>query len=172
MGFVEVIKNDVYFKRHQVRFRRRQEGKIGYYAWKRLVIQDKNKYNTPKYRMIVLVTNRNPICQIAYTLIEGDVIICAPYAQELPKYSVKAGPTKYATSYCTGLLLVRRLLSRFCMDTIYEDQVEVTAINIAWNALLVSLVPSLAIWIQVLPELQSSFRGPEGNCGWRLVYSS
>lgn len=103
--------------------------------------------------MIVLVTNRNPICQIAYARIEGDVIICAPYAQELPKYNVKAGPTKYAAAYCTGLLLVCRLLSRFCMDKICEGQVEVTEMNTLWKTLLVSLAPSLAIWMQVLPEL-------------------
>ena len=118
-----------------------------------MVIQDKNKYNTPKYRMIVRITNRNPICQIAYARIEGDVIICTPYAQELPKYSVKAGATKYAAAYCTGLLLVHRLLSTFCMDKICEGQVEVTEMNTAWKALLVSLAPSLAIWMQVLPEL-------------------
>uniref|UniRef100_A0A8C3J6R9 Ribosomal protein L5 n=1 Tax=Calidris pygmaea TaxID=425635 RepID=A0A8C3J6R9_9CHAR len=40
------------------------EGKTDYYARKRLVIQDKNKYNTPKYRMIVRVTNRDIICQL------------------------------------------------------------------------------------------------------------
>lgn len=40
------------------------EGKTDYYARKRLVIQDKNKYNTPKYRMIVRVTNRDIICQV------------------------------------------------------------------------------------------------------------
>ncbi|KAB0355474.1 hypothetical protein FD755_021982, partial [Muntiacus reevesi] len=42
-GFVKGIKNKAYFKRHQ----------------KCLVIQDKNKYNTPKYRVIVHVTNRD-----------------------------------------------------------------------------------------------------------------
>ncbi|CAO2633487.1 60S ribosomal protein L5 (Fragments) [Lemmus lemmus] len=57
MGFVKVVKNKAYFKRYQVRFRRRREGKTDYYARKRLVIQDKNKYNTPKYRMIV----QNPV---------------------------------------------------------------------------------------------------------------
>jgi len=41
------------------------EGKTDYYARKRLVIQDKNKYNTPKYRMIVRVTNRDIICQVS-----------------------------------------------------------------------------------------------------------
>uniref|UniRef100_A0A8C9A788 Large ribosomal subunit protein uL18 C-terminal eukaryotes domain-containing protein n=1 Tax=Prolemur simus TaxID=1328070 RepID=A0A8C9A788_PROSS len=55
MGFVKVVKN---------------KGKTDYYAQKRLVIQDKNKYNTPKYRMIVRVTNRDIICQIIY---EGQV---------------------------------------------------------------------------------------------------
>uniref|UniRef100_A0A2I2ZRH5 Ribosomal protein L5 eukaryotic C-terminal domain-containing protein n=1 Tax=Gorilla gorilla gorilla TaxID=9595 RepID=A0A2I2ZRH5_GORGO len=63
MGFVKVVKNKADFKRYQ--------GKTDYYARKRLVIQDKNKYNTPKYRMIVRVTNRDIICQIAYARIEG-----------------------------------------------------------------------------------------------------
>ncbi|CAH6792758.1 unknown_gene_583 [Phodopus roborovskii] len=102
MGFVKVVKNKAYFKRYQVRVRRWREGKTDYYARKRLVIQDKNKYNTPKYRMI-----------IAYACIEGDMIVCAAYAHELPKYGVKVGLTNYAAAYCTGLLLARRLLNRF-----------------------------------------------------------
>jgi len=40
------------------------EGKTDYFARKRLVIQDKNKYNTPKYRMIVRSSNRDIICQV------------------------------------------------------------------------------------------------------------
>ncbi|XP_054690321.1 60S ribosomal protein L5 [Grus americana] len=126
MGFVKVVKNKAYFKRYQVKFRRRREGKTDYYARKRLVIQDKNKYNTPKYRMIVRVTNRDIICQIAYARIEGDMIVCAAYAHELPKYGVKVGLTNYAAAYCTGLLLARRLLNKFGLDKIYEGQVEVT----------------------------------------------
>ncbi|XP_058034459.1 large ribosomal subunit protein uL18 isoform X2 [Ahaetulla prasina] len=126
MGFVKVVKNKAYFKRYQVKFRRRREGKTDYYARKRLVIQDKNKYNTPKYRMIVRVTNRDIICQIAYARIEGDMIVCAAYAHELPKYGVKVGLTNYAAAYCTGLLMARRLLNKFGLDKIYEGQVEVT----------------------------------------------
>ncbi|CAO2594053.1 60S ribosomal protein L5 [Lemmus lemmus] len=126
MGFVKVVKNKAYFKRYQVRFRRRREGKTDYYARKRLVIQDKNKYNTPKYGMIVRVTNRDIICQIAYARIEGEMIVCAAYAHQLPKYGVKVGLTNYAAAYCTSLLLARRLLNRFGMDKIYEGQVEVT----------------------------------------------
>lgn len=45
------------------------EGKTDYYARKRLVIQDKNKYNTPKYRMIVRVTNRDIICQVRFVVL-------------------------------------------------------------------------------------------------------
>jgi len=126
MPFVKVVKNKQYFKRFQVKFRRRREGKTDYYARKRLVVQDKNKYNTPKYRMIVRFTNKDIICQIAYARIEGDVIVGAAYAHELPRYGVKVGLTNYAAAYCTGLLLGRRILEKFKLDTIYQGQTEVT----------------------------------------------
>jgi len=125
MGFVKVVKNKAYFKRFQVKFKRRREGRTDYYARKRLIVQDKNKYNTPKYRMIVRTTNRDVICQIAYARIEGDVIICAAYSHELPRYGVKVGLTNYAAAYCTGLLLARRLLKKLGLDGIYEGQKEV-----------------------------------------------
>jgi len=120
MGFVKVVKNKAYFKRFQVKFKRRREGKTDYYARVRLVVQDKNKYNTPKYRMIVRFTNKDIICQIAYARIEGDVIVCAAYSHELPRYGVKVGLTNYAAAYCTGLLLARRLLKKFSLDSIYK----------------------------------------------------
>ena len=122
MGFVKVVKNKAYFKRFQVKFRRRREGRTDYYARKRLTFQDKNKYNTPKYRLIVRFTNKDIICQIAYARIQGDVIVCAAYAHELPRYGVKVGLTNYAAAYCTGLLLARRLLKKFGMDSIYKGQ--------------------------------------------------
>lgn len=126
MGFVKVVKSKAYFKRYQVKFRRRREGKTDYFARKRLVVQDKNKYNTPKYRMVVRFTNRDIICQIAYAKIEGDIIVCAAYGHELIKYGIKVGFTNYAASYCTGLLLARRLLHKFGLDKVYEGQVDVT----------------------------------------------
>lgn len=126
MGFVKVVKNKAYFKRYQVKFRRRREGKTDYYARKRLVIQDKNKYNTPKYRLIVRITNRDIISQIAFARIEGDMIVSAAYSHELPRYGVKVGLTNYAAAYCTGLLLARRLLNKFGLDKVYEGQVEIT----------------------------------------------
>ena len=125
MGFVKVVKNKAYFKRYQVQFRRRREGRTDYYARKRLVVQDKNKYNTPKYRMIVRFTNKDIICQIAYAKIEGDYVICAAYAHELPRYGLKVGLTNYAAAYCTGLLLARRILKKYKLDEIYAGQTEV-----------------------------------------------
>ena len=122
---MKVIKNRAYFKRFQVKFKRRREGKTDYYARKRLVTQDKNKYNTPKYRLIVRFTNKNIVCQIAHAKIEGDVVVCAAYSHELPRYGVKVGLTNYAAAYCTGLLLARRLLTKLNLAESYEGQLEI-----------------------------------------------
>ena len=81
------------------------------------MIQDKKKYNTPKYKMIVHVTNRDITYQIAYASIEGDMILCAAYAHELPNFGMKVGLTNYAAAYCTSLLLACRLLNRFHVET-------------------------------------------------------
>ncbi|XP_014087556.1 large ribosomal subunit protein uL18 [Bactrocera oleae] len=126
MGFVKVVKNKQYFKRYQVKFRRRREGKTDYYARKRLIFQDKNKYNTPKYRLIVRLSNKDITVQIAYARIEGDRVVCAAYSHELPKYGVKVGLTNYAASYCTGLLVARRILHKLGLDTLYGGCTEVT----------------------------------------------
>jgi len=122
MGFLKVIKNNTYFKRYQVQYRRRREGKTDYYARKRLVTQDKNKYNTPKYRLVVRFTNKDVIAQIAYSTLEGDHVVAAAYAHELPKYGVKVGLTNYASSYATGLLLARRVLTKLNLASAYAGQ--------------------------------------------------
>jgi large subunit ribosomal protein L5e len=125
MGFVKVVKNKQYFKRYQVKFKRRREGKTDYYARKRLIVQDKNKYNTPKYRLIVRLSNKDITCQIAYSRIEGDKILCAAYSHELPKYGIKVGLTNYAAAYCTGLLLARRVLQKLKLDKLYPGNEEI-----------------------------------------------
>merc|ERR1712122_240023 len=125
MGFIKVVKDKAYFKRFQVKFRRRREGKTDYYARRRLVVQSKNKYNTPKYRMIVRFTNKDICCQIAYARIEGDVVVCAAYSHELPLYGIKVGLTNYAAAYCTGLLLARRVLKKMNLDSAYEGNTEI-----------------------------------------------
>ncbi|RFS88293.1 hypothetical protein CH426_26235, partial [Klebsiella aerogenes] len=63
MAFIKVQKTRAYFKRFQVKFKRRREGKTDYRARNRLINQDKNKYNTPKYRFVVRFTNKDIITQ-------------------------------------------------------------------------------------------------------------
>lgn len=125
MGFVKVVKNKAYSKRFQVKYKRRRQGVTDYYARKRLCVQDKNKYDAHKYRLIVRFTNKDIVCQIAYAKIEGDQIVSSAYAHELPKYGVKVGLTNYAAAYCTGLLIARRTLQKFGLDKLYEGQTEV-----------------------------------------------
>jgi len=124
-AFVAVQKNKAYFKRYQPKFARRRSGKTDYFARKRLCVQDKNKYGTPKYRLVVRITNKDIIAQVAYARIQGDIVVSAAYAHELPRYGAKVGLTNYAAAYATGLLIGRRVLQKFGLDTLYEGQLEV-----------------------------------------------
>jgi large subunit ribosomal protein L5e len=120
MPFVKVVKNKAYFKRYQVKFRRRREGKTDYRARKRLVCQDRNKYNTPKYRLVVRFSNKACICQIVYSEIVGDKVMCCASSTELGRYGLKVGLKNYAAAYCTGLLCARRLLKKIGLDSVYK----------------------------------------------------
>ena len=53
--------DDAVYSRYQTKYKRRQSGKTDYYARKRLITQAKNKYNAPKYRLVVRFTNRDII---------------------------------------------------------------------------------------------------------------
>jgi len=123
MGFVKVVKNKAYFKRFQVKFRRRRECKTDYYARQRLITQDKNKYKTPKYRFVVRKSHRDITCQIFSADLTHDISIASAYSHELPRYGVKVGLTNYASAYCTGLLLARRVNSKFSLP--YEGTSEI-----------------------------------------------
>jgi len=123
MGFVKVVKNKAYYMRFQVKFRRRRECKTDYYARKRLIMQDKNKYKTPKYRFVVRFTNKDVVCQIIAADLTHDVVLAAAYAHELPRYGVKLGLTNFAAAYCTGLLLARRVNAKFNLK--YEGTTDV-----------------------------------------------
>ncbi|KAH8480135.1 hypothetical protein H0E87_030392 [Populus deltoides] len=126
MAFAKAQKSRAYFKRYQVKFKRRRAGKTDYRARIRLINQDKNKYNTPKYRFVVRFTNKDIIAQIASASIAGDIVLASAYAHELPRYGLEAGLTNYAAAYCTGLLLARRVLKMLEMDDEYEGNVEAT----------------------------------------------
>jgi len=122
---IKIQKNKAYFKRYQPKFKRRQDGKTDYQARRGLCAQYKNKFNTPKYRLVVRTTNRDVVAQVVYSRMAGDVVICAAYSHELPKYGVKVGLKNYAAHYCTGLLLARRLLAKMKLDKLYVGQTEV-----------------------------------------------
>merc|ERR1712125_57048 len=106
MGFVKLVKNKAYYKRFQVKYKRRREGKTDYYARKRLVTADKNKFATPKYRFVVRFTNKDIICQVISSKIKGD--------------------TNHAAAYCVGLLCARRLLKSKGLDSKFIGTEEVT----------------------------------------------
>jgi large subunit ribosomal protein L5e len=125
MAFAKVVKNNAYFKRYQVKYRRRRENKTDYYARRRLVAQDRNKYNSPRYRLVVRLTNKDVITQIVYSKIVGDVVLAAAYAHELPLFGAKVGLTNYAACYATGLLLARRLLTKYKLADKHKDATEV-----------------------------------------------
>jgi len=120
MPFVKQVKNKAYYKRYQTKYRRRREGKTDYYARKRLVTQAKNKYNSPKYRLVVRITNKDIITQIVYAKLQGDFVLAAAYAHELPRYGIKHGLTNWSAAYATGLLLARRVLQKLGLDDKYE----------------------------------------------------
>ena len=120
MAFVKLVKNKAYFMRYQTKFRRRHQGKTDYYARKRLIIQDKDKYNTPKYRLVVRFTSTRVIAQVVYATIQGDKVFTAADSNELRRFGVTAGLTNYASSYATGLLVARRLLKKVGLDGMYE----------------------------------------------------
>jgi large subunit ribosomal protein L5e len=120
MAFVKVVKSKAYFKRFQVKYRRRREGKTDYYARKRLVQQDKNKYETPKFRFVVRRTNQRIICQVTFAKINGDRVLCQADSFELKKYGLESGLTNYSAAYATGLLCARRLLTDLGLAEKYQ----------------------------------------------------
>jgi len=114
------IKNKAYFKRYQVKFRRRRAGKTDYRQRKGLIIQDRNKYATPKYRLVVRFSNKNITCQVVYSTLTHDVVVAAAYSSELPNFGLKFGLTNYAAAYCTGLLIARRVLTKLGLASTYK----------------------------------------------------
>jgi len=116
MPFSKTVKNDAYFSRYQVKYKRRRVGKTDYYARKRLITQAKNKYNAPKYRLVVRFTNRDIIAQIITSEVNGDKVFSSAYGHELKRYGISHGITNWAAAYCTGLLLARRTLKKLELD--------------------------------------------------------
>jgi len=124
MAFVKVTKKKSYFKRYQVKFRRRREFKTDYAARRTMVKQDLNKYDSKRYRLVVRSTNKEIICQIIYSSVTGDHCMAQATSQELRKWGLSTGFTSYAAAYATGLLVARRLLQKLKMDQVFKGAEE------------------------------------------------
>eukprot|EP00933_Yihiella_yeosuensis_P067003 TRINITY_DN715_c0_g1_i10.p1 TRINITY_DN715_c0_g1~~TRINITY_DN715_c0_g1_i10.p1 ORF type:complete len:314 (-),score=88.31 TRINITY_DN715_c0_g1_i10:72-1013(-) len=124
MAFVKVLKNTAYFKRFQVARRRRRQGKTDFYARRKMVRQDKNKFNNRKYRLVVRFTNKRVICQVMYATLRGDITVAAASSNELTAFGIPCGHKNYAAAYATGLLVARRTLKKFGLDEKFKGKEE------------------------------------------------
>ncbi|EJT52689.1 60S ribosomal protein l5-b [Trichosporon asahii var. asahii CBS 8904] len=118
------VKSSAYFSRYQVKPRRRREGKTDYQARRALTTQAKNKFASPKYRLVVRITNRQVICQVTYAKLQGDVVLVQASSKELPRYGIKHGLTNWTAAYATGLLVARRALTKVGLADKYEGFTE------------------------------------------------
>jgi len=125
MGFVKILKNGAYSSRMQTKPRRRRSGKTDYFARRRLVFQDKNKYDQKKYRLVVRRTNSKFILQIIYSNMNGDVVMTAAESTELKQHGLTVGLTNFSAAYATGLLLARRLLKKVGLADLYKVNEEI-----------------------------------------------
>jgi len=119
-------KNRAYYMRFNPKMRRRRQAKTDYQARRTLIYTDKDKYNAPRYRFVVRLTNRTVICQIVSSKIIGDEVLACAYSSELPRYGLEVGLTNYAACYATGLLCARRVLKKLGLDQAYEGTEEIT----------------------------------------------
>ena len=111
MKLIKKIKNSSFHSRFQVKWRRRREGKTNYYKRKRLLIQDKQKYNNAKYRLVVRISNKNILCQLIYSRLEGDFVLSSSYSNKLCKIGLPFENNNFSTSYINGLYLSKKFFS-------------------------------------------------------------
>ena len=167
----KLIKNKAYFKRYQVKYKRRREGKTDYRARKRLITQDKNKCGIalPARRAVL-----EPICDCLRPLrrsrgrqvhLHGDV---EGATQIRPEERLK----NFAAAYATGLLCARRLLQKVGLDELYEGNddpdgevvsTEAGKKSAASRSSMMTSGPSSACWMRASPPPQRPprLRGPE-----------
>lgn len=88
--------------------------------------------------MIVRISNRFCLCQIASSTIRGDDILVQAHSRELSKFGLPGnfGLKNWTACYATGLLLARRvlkklgMLSQIAFDCLYSRQVTKTGVEV------------------------------------------
>ncbi|PWN23517.1 hypothetical protein BCV69DRAFT_279446 [Microstroma glucosiphilum] len=124
MPFVKQTKNSAYYSRYQTKYRRRRSGHTDYQQRRALVSQAKNKYGSPKYRLVVRFSNKYVTCQIISSKIIGDFVLTQASSKELPRYGIKHGLSNWTAAYATGLLVARRALTILGLADKYEGVTE------------------------------------------------
>lgn len=99
-------------------------GHTDYRQRHKLITQDKNKYGSPKYRLVVRFSNKFVLVQVVAADICGDKVLCAASSKELPNYGLTMGLKNFAAAYCTGLLCARRLLKAHGLEELYAGTEE------------------------------------------------
>jgi len=90
-----------------------------------LVFQNKDKYDSKKYRLVVRRTNQRIICSVNYSTLTGDMTLASADSHQLRAHGLNAGLTNYSAAYCTGLLVARRLLASKGMADMYKGNSKV-----------------------------------------------
>ncbi|MCE4612775.1 MAG: 50S ribosomal protein L18 [Desulfurococcales archaeon] len=100
--------------RYRVPWRRRREGKTNYYKRLRLILSGKP-------RLVVRITNKYVIVQVAEARVEGDRVIATAHSIELSKrYGWKGDPNNTSASYLTGLLAGYRALLKGVKEAVLD----------------------------------------------------
>ena len=116
MKLIKKIKTRSFHSRFQVKWRRRREGKTNYHSRKKLLLQDKQKYNVAKYRLVVRFSKKNILCQLIYSRLEGDFVISSSYSRNLTNIGLPLINNNYSTSYINGLYLSKKFFSENFLD--------------------------------------------------------
>jgi len=117
MSFIALKKNSSYHSRFQVKWRRRREGKTDYHSRKGLLYQDKRKYNSPKFRIVVRKTKKNFLVQFIQSKLEGDFILKSISPRLLKTYNIDYSLTSFPAAYTSGLLLAKIMMKeKICAD--------------------------------------------------------
>nr|UXY87021.1 60S ribosomal protein L5 [Cryptomonas paramecium] len=116
MKFTKILKNNSYFSRFQVKWKRRRNGKTDYYSRKKMISKDKRKHNFHKYRVVVRFSKHSIICQFINSKFEGDRILNSVYSNKLKKMGIYIGLTNFSCAYISGLLLSKEVLKKNCLN--------------------------------------------------------
>lgn len=73
----------------------------------------------PRFRLVVRITNKRVIAQIASSTLTGDKILESADSTDLSKYGMTAGLKNYSAAYLTGFLLGKRILQKQGLDKFY-----------------------------------------------------